>query len=227
MSTTQRGRYQVDVGLPSPARLAPGQRPGRALALGKAGGIFRAGIALTGEYRADIALLAGLGQGLVQVRDQAVGVLPDLLLATLLILEDDLDAGQQHRLGAQQALQLVTLDLGTIEIFAVRPGPHQGAGGAGANTAGHGQGLDHLAVGKGHTVQLAIALDEHLQPARQGVGHRHADAMQATGKGISAADLFVELTAGVQAGEHHLHRRHALGRVDADRDAAAIIFDRD
>ncbi len=138
VSAAQRGRDQVDIRLTRPARLAPGQRPGRTLALGKTGAILGTGIALTGKYRTDIVVLTGLGQGLVQVGDQAVGILPNLLLAALLVLQDHLDAGQQHRLGAQESLQLVALNLGTVEIFAIRPGPDQGAGGTRADATGYG-----------------------------------------------------------------------------------------
>ena len=46
--------------------------------------------------------------------------------------------------------------------------------------------------------------------------------MQAAGDRVPAA---AELAAGVQHGEHDLDRRLALGLVDVDRDAAAVVDD--
>src|SRR5690606_37165253 len=79
---------------------------------------------------------------------------------------------------------------------------------------------------------LAIALvvtapDLDLEALRQRIGDRNADAVQAAREGIGAARTLVELAAGMQAGEHDLDRGHPFFRVDADRDAAAVILDRD
>jgi hypothetical protein len=73
-------------------------------------------------------------------------------------------------------------------------------------------------------VELAVARDLDLEPGRERVDDRDADAVQ------SARDLVavrVELAAGVQRGHHDLERR-ALGLgVQVDRDAAPVVGDRD
>jgi hypothetical protein len=67
----------------------------------------------------------------------------------------------------------------------------------------------------------ALAVAQHLDPhlGRQGVDHRHADAMQAAGHLVPAA---AELAAGVEDGVHDLESILAA-RVAPDRDAAAVI----
>jgi hypothetical protein len=73
-------------------------------------------------------------------------------------------------------------------------------------------------------VAPAVAHHLDLEAVGQGVGHRHADAVQAAGEAVGRVFVgLVELAAGVQAGEHHLDGGHALDRVDLDRDAAAVV----
>ncbi len=78
--------------------------------------------------------------------------------------------------------------------------------------------------GDGAGVVLApdesVAEDLHVQSDRQRVDHRDADAVQAAGDRVGVA---VELAAGVQHGEHHLHGGTLLHRVHVDRDAAAVV----
>jgi hypothetical protein len=93
--------------------------------------------------------------------------------------------------------------------------------------------LDHLAVLRNalaelHVVRQAVAPHRQAQPLRQAVDARHADAVQAARDLVA---VLVELAAGVQLGERDLGRR-ALGLVlvvhlDAGRDAAAVVGDRD
>ena len=69
----------------------------------------------------------------------------------------------------------------------------------------------------------AVAVDLEVEPARQRVHDRHADAVQAAGDLVALA---AELAAGVQHGEHDLGRRLALVLgVVVDRDAAAVVDD--
>ena len=72
-------------------------------------------------------------------------------------------------------------------------------------------------------VVAAVAVDLELEPARQRVHDRHADAVQAAGDLVALA---AELAAGVQHREHDLGRRlvGVLG-VRVDRDAAAVVDD--
>lgn len=94
-----------------------------------------------------------------------------------------------------------------------------------------GQRFDHVAVFEGQLVQAGavgfLAPDGDLQALGQRVGDRDADAVQTAGERVGAARAFVEFTARVQAGEDDFHRRHAFFRVQADRDAAAVVFDGD
>ena len=59
---------------------------------------------------------------------------------------------------------------------------------------------------------LPTAPDLDLDPGRQRVGHRHADAVQAAREGMPSTLALVELAAGVQpgVGQHH-HRDAFLG----------------
>ena len=58
----------------------------------------------------------------------------------------------------------------------------------------------------------------------EGVDHRSPDAMQASG-GLVVLPL--ELAARVEAGQHHLEGRLALGLVHVHGDAAAVVGDLD
>ena len=64
--------------------------------------------------------------------------------------------------------------------------------------------------------------------SRQRVDDRDADAVEAAGDlvGIVVAGV-LELTAGVELGHDDLGRRNAFLCMDAGRDAAAIVLDRD
>ena len=73
-------------------------------------------------------------------------------------------------------------------------------------------------------VDLAVAANLELEPVGQRVDRRHADAVQTAGDLVAAA---AELAAGVEHGHHELGRRAVLDRVDADRNAAAVVLDRD
>ena len=64
-----------------------------------------------------------------------------------------------------------------------------------------------------------------MQLLGERVDDRHADAVQAAGDLVAAA--LAELAAGVQHGEHDLDGRLALLLHHRDRDAAAVVGDRD
>ena len=71
----------------------------------------------------------------------------------------------------------------------------------------------------------AVAPHGQVQLLRQGVDHRHADAVQAAGDLVATA--LAELAAGVQHREHHLGGGALLLLVHVDRDAAAVVGDGD
>ena len=72
-------------------------------------------------------------------------------------------------------------------------------------------------------VDLAVAPDLEIEPLRQRVHDRDADAVQAAGHLVA---VVVELAAGVQHGQHDFGRRLAAG-VPVDRNAAAVVDDGD
>ena len=72
---------------------------------------------------------------------------------------------------------------------------------------------------------MSVALDLQVQALGEGVDDRGADAVQPTGHLVAAA--FAELAAGVQHGEHDFGGRPALFGHRLDRDAAAVVGDRD
>ena len=67
---------------------------------------------------------------------------------------------------------------------------------------------------------VAVAVDVELEPRRQRVDHRDADAVQAAGDLVAGA---AELAAGVQHGEHDLGGRLVVLGHDAHRDAATVV----
>ena len=89
--------------------------------------------------------------------------------------------------------------------------------------ADHRQRRDrHRRARNSHVVLLAVAPDGELEPVRQRVDHRDADAVQAAGDLVG---VLVELPAGVQLGHDDLGRRDAFLGVDVGRDAAAVVGD--
>ena len=99
----------------------------------------------------------------------------------------------------------------------------------GAAPVGRAAGLFQLALRlaalERHLVEHLLARDLDLHALRQRIGDRDADAMQAAG---GLVDLGVELAAGVQHAHDDFERRLVLEfRMRIDRDAAAIVGDRD
>ena len=82
------------------------------------------------------------------------------------------------------------------------------------------QRCGRLLVGVGLEPLEPVAPDAQLEPGRQGVDDRDADAVQAAGDGVGLA---VEFPAGVQHGEDDLGGRPLLGRVHVDREATAVV----
>ena len=76
------------------------------------------------------------------------------------------------------------------------------------------------AVVEFHEVLFAVAPDGELEPARQRVHHRDADAVQAAGDLVG---ILVEFSAGMQLGHDDLGRRNAFAFMDVGRDAAAVV----
>ena len=70
---------------------------------------------------------------------------------------------------------------------------------------------------------VAVSLDVHLEPGRQGVHHRDAHAVQPSGHRVGVG---VELAAGVQLGHDDVDGGDPRG-VHGDGDAAAVVGDLD
>ena len=73
-------------------------------------------------------------------------------------------------------------------------------------------------------IDLAVAVNLHLGPLRQGVDHRDADAVQTAGNLVG---LVVELAAGVELGHDHFHGRDLFRGVHIHRDAPAVVQNTD
>ncbi len=212
-----RGRDQVDVALLHQVAVGhPGDRPVDDLGLL----LQRAGEQV-GRQQLGLREPALL-QFARQVGAQALVVAPLVALAAGLVVQAHGQPGAQHRLRAQQVAQRAQVELRAVEVLRVGPEAQPGTGVALAHAAHDVQGAGALAVGEGHVVLVALALDPHLQPLRQRVDHADADAVQAAGEGVVAV---VELAAGVQAAEDQLDAGHAFLRVHVHRHAAAVVGD--
>src|SRR5690606_16266318 len=77
-----------------------------------------------------------------------------------------------------------------------------------------------LAAMERHRPGLAVAVDLDIQPLREGVDDRGADAVQASRRGVRAA---AELAPSVQLREDHLDTREPRLGLDVDRDAAHAV----
>ena len=225
----RRRRNEVHVALArGAALLVPGERPRGALAFGERLPVLRlAEVALAGEDRHDRR--HAFAQFLQVVLEPA-RIRPRLRLPrpALLDVERDRHAGQQHRLRAQQPLELRHRHRGRIEVLRVGMGAYRRPRGALPARPDHLELFRNLAALEDDAMHLAVALHLHLEAPRQRVGHGHADAVQAARERIGAlAAALVELAAGVQAREHDLDGRDLLFRMDADGNAAAVVLDAD
>ena len=95
-----------------------------------------------------------------------------------------------------------------------------GAGGAAdaADVAGRHAALIFLLI------KMPVAADFDFAPFGKKVDHFHADAVQPAGGFVG---LLVEFAAELEHRHHALQRRDAEIGMDFDRDAAAIVGDRD
>src|SRR5690606_943449 len=108
------------------------------------------------------------------------------------------------------------------EVLGIRPEAQAGTGIFPADAANDLELAGAVAVGEGHVVFAAVALDEHVDPLRQRVDHADAHAVQAAAGGVV---LVAERATGVQAGEDQLDSGDLFVRVDVHGHAAAIVGD--
>jgi hypothetical protein len=163
--------------------------------------------------------------GAVEVRDeglQAARVLEGLGLAVALVREVDAHAGVEERELAQPLGEDVVVELDVREDGRRGLEAHAGAGAVGG--ADLGERRDRVAQAVFLRVQLAAAMDGEVQHIGERVDHRDADAVQTARDLVGAV---VELTARVQHRHDDFGGGAAFLGVDVDRDAAAVVLDRD
>ena len=98
-------------------------------------------------------------------------------LGRALVPERDVQAGIEERELAQPVLQLVEIELDLREDLARRQEGDARAGALGGLARDAERRL-RLAAGEAHGVFLAVAADTELQPLRERVHHRDADAVK-------------------------------------------------
>ena len=161
-------------------------------------------------------------------------------LGAALVGDVEREAGHQERGLAGAPEELVGLELGALgEDLPVCPVPDARAGdalgdladdaqlaadherrerGVGGRVAGIGEDA-RLAAVERHRPGLAVAVDLDVEPLRERVHDRCADAVQATGCRVRAPP---ELAARVQLREHDLDAGQPGLGLDVDRDAARV-----
>ena len=165
------------------------------------------------------------GLGPVEIaheRDEAAVVVEQLLdrLGAALVAQQDGHAGVQERQLAQPMLERLVAELGLREHLDRWHEREFGAAPA-VRRADYGKRrLGLAAVLEADQVLVLVAPDAQLEPLRERIDHRHADAVEPAGHLVRA---LVELAAGVQPGHDHLGGGHAFAFVDVGRDAAAVV----
>ena len=76
---------------------------------------------------------------------------------------------------------------------------------------------------KARNMLFSLAPDAQFKPVGQRIHNRDANTVQTTGNFVGIA---VKLTTSVQLGHNNLGRRNAFALVNAHRDAATVIADR-
>lgn len=180
------------------------------------------GFLVTGQAAAErrVGQALEVADRIFQVGAQAVFVVPLDLLAGTFVFKAHQQARAQHGLGLEHMLEAADGKFRRIEVFRVRREVHAGAGIALANSADHFEVGGFVAIGEGHLVFVAVALDLDPDLRGQGVDHRNTHAVQAAGELVV---LVGELAAGVQLGQDQLDARHTLFRVNVHRHAAAVV----
>ena len=128
----------------------------------------------------------------------------------------------------QQVFQFGQRDFHAVEIARVWPDGDFGAGFFfAAHQGARCQRFGDFAVGEGDLVLLFFAPDGDFDPSGQRIGHGNAHAVQSAGKGIGVVATLGEFSAGMQTGENDFDCRHFFFRMDAHRNAAAVVFHTD
>ena len=145
-----------------------------------------------------------------------------LLDGMALVGEHDQHAGIEEGEFAHPVFERREIELGHREGFRRGQERHLGAALA-FGIADDRKRCDRVAVVKLDEVRFAVAPDGELEPGRQRVDHRDADAVQAA---RDLVGVLVELPARMELGHDDFGRRDALALVDIGRDAAAVVAHR-
>ncbi len=133
--------------------------------------------------------------------------------------QHDIDARIEERQFAQAMLERIEIELDHGESL----GRGEESDLRSALTGGFADNFerrDRDAIGEFHEMFFAVAPDGQLEPARQRIHHRDADAVQAAGYLVG---ILVEFSAGMQLGHDDFGRRNTFAGMDAGRYAAAIV----
>ena len=161
-------------------------------------------------------------QGAGQVIFQAILVEPLFIFIGVFIVETDGQATAENCFGAQNMAQPADRKLDRIKIGRVRPETQNSACIALAAAVDHLQVRGFIAIGKDNLVNIAAALNDHIQLGGEGVDHRYPNTVEATGELVV---VIGKLTAGMKGGENNFNTGKALLRVDIHRHAATIVTD--
>jgi hypothetical protein len=137
------------------------------------------------------------------------------------ILEDEMDAGEQITLLLQTVIDGVPREFGVGENLRVWLKTNGGSVLFGI-TQNFERNFKGSAIMETDVIDFAFAVDRDLDPLRQGVRHRGADAVKTSARLI---DLAIEFAARMEGGVNQLDGRNMGLRMDIDRDAPAFIFD--
>ncbi len=140
-----------------------------------------------------------------------------------LVGERDQEARVEERQLSKAARQDVVLEVDEREDARVRLEAHLRAGLVGV--ADRRQRRDGHARAELLEVDVALALDLHLEPFAHGVDGADADAVEARGDLVTFA--WSNFPARVEHGHDDLGGAHAAVRHDAHRNAAPVVVDRD
>ena len=132
------------------------------------------------------------------------------------------DAGIEEGEFAQPVLQRREIELRHGEGFLRRQERHLGTALV-ACGADDSERRNRIAVGKLHEIFLAVAPDGELEPARQRIDHRNADAVQAARDFVG---VLVEFSAGMKLRHDDFSGRNTFALVDVGRNATAVVADR-
>ena len=179
MGSAQSRGHQVDVGFGDiiPALGQPGQGP-----------IHHLVLALKAANKGQLGQQGLIPQRLGQVFGQTGLEAPDFVVIGLgIVTKFDGQTRAQHGFGPQQMLECLNRVFWRVKKASIGPEGNLRAGVALTHLADHRQGLDRVAVGKRHVMNLRVFFNFDFDPGRQGVDHADANPVKTAGKLVAIA----------------------------------------